>query len=169
MDFIYDRNERTDKPVREKSIAGLLPLWLGTIAPQRAKRLIEEHLLNPNEFWLRHPVATWSKDSPHYYQERKGGECTWMGATWVVTNYMIFHGLLRHGYKEAAKELAYKTFEMAMNESATREYYNGETGNGQGLNPFWGWSTLAYVMPFEYETGYSPEDILRKEFKCVIV
>ncbi len=105
-----------------------------------------------------------AKSEPDYYQERRGGECTWMGATWIPTNYMVFHGLLKYGYKDAARELADKTFRMVLQESATREYYNGETGSGQGLNPFWGWSTLAYIMPVEYQLGYDPSDLTRRDF-----
>lgn len=162
--FYYDRHERRGEPVKIKSIAGLIPLWLGTIPQERARRLVEEHLLNPEEFWLPYPLATWARSEPDYYQERRGIECTWMGATWVPTNYMIFHGLLKYGYNDVARELAEKTFTMVMNEAVTREYYNGETGCGQGLNPFWGWSTLAYLMPVEYTLQYDPTDLGRHEF-----
>jgi putative isomerase len=162
--FYYDRCERGGELVKIKSIAGLIPLWLGIAPPERAKRLVEEHVLNPAEFWLPYPLATWSKSEPDYYQERRGGECTWMGATWVPTNYMVFHGLLHYGYTAAARELADKTFRMALDEAATREYYNGETGSGQGLNPFWGWSSLAYVMPIEAQLGYDPTDLARRAF-----
>ena len=82
-----------------------------------------------------------------------------MGPTWIPTNYMAFHGLMKYGYKDAAKELAEKTFEMVLSEDATREYYNAENGCGMGLNPFWGWSTLAYFMPLECELGYDPTDL----------
>ena len=41
----------------------------------------------------------------------------------------------------------------------TREFYNGESGEGLGLKRFWGWSVLAYVMPFECETGYDPSKL----------
>lgn len=73
---------------------------------------------------------------------------------------MIFHGLMDYGYTDIAKELAYKTFDMVLSEDETREYYNGETGTGEGLNPFWGWSSLAYVMPLEYEMEYNPSAII---------
>lgn len=162
--FYYDRNERKNELVRYKSIAGFIPLWVGIAPAERAQVLIEKHLLNTNEFWVNYPVATWSKDDCNYYQQRKNKECNWMGATWIPTNYMVFHGLVKYNYKEAAKELAYKTFNMALAESTTREYYNGETGSGQGLNPFWGWSSLAYLMPIEYELGYDPTDIERRNF-----
>jgi len=29
---------------------------------------------------------------------------------------------------------------------------NGETGSGQGLAPFWGWSSLGYVMKAEQKS-----------------
>jgi len=162
--FYYDRDERRQEPVKIKSIAGLIPLWLGIVPEDRAKRLVKEHILNPEEFWLPYPVASWARNEPDYYQERRGGECTWMGATWIPTNYMVFHGLMKYGYKDAARELADKTFRMVLEEAATREYYNGETGSGQGLNPFWGWSTLAYLMPAEYQLGYDPTDVGLRDF-----
>ena len=125
---------------------------------------MKEHLINENEFWLRYPVATWSKSEPDYYQERKGGECTWMGATWIPTNYMVFRGLLNYGYKEIARELAEKTFEMVVSEADLREYYNGETGSGQGLAPFWGWSSLGYMMKAELDAGICHSERDTKEF-----
>jgi len=160
--FYYDRHERTGERIRVKSVAGLLPLWLGSVPKQRARRLVREHLLNEEEFWLPYPVATYARTEPDYYQERRGRECNWRGTCWVPTNYMIFQGLRKHGYAEAAGDLAYRTFEMALAEADTREYYNAETGTGQGLNPFWGWSSLAYVMPLEFEFGYDPTDLERE-------
>lgn len=70
---------------------------------------------------------------------------------------MIFHGLVDYGFRDIARELAYKTFRMALDENAvTREYYDSDSGKGNGMNPFWGWSSLAYTMPVEYELGYNP-------------
>ncbi len=66
---------------------------------------------------------------------------------------MIFHGLIRYGFDQAAQELA-----LDLN-PVTREYYNSETGQGYGMNPFWGWSSLAYLMPLEYELHYDPTDL----------
>lgn len=156
--FYFDRNERTDKPVRIKTIAGFTPLWAGIAPPDRAKRLIEEHLMNKDEFWLNYPVATWAKDEPGYYQDRVGIEANWRGPCWANTNYMIMHGLINYGYTEYAEELAYRSMNMALAEPDTREFYNSETGSGMGLNPFWGWSTLLYFMPLEFELGYDPTD-----------
>jgi glycogen debranching enzyme len=73
---------------------------------------------------------------------------------------MIFHGLLRYGYAEIAKQLALKTFRLVLDENpVTREYYDADTGKGNGMNPFWGWSALAYIMPLECVTAYDPTDL----------
>lgn len=162
--FYYDRSERTGKKKRLLTVAGLLPLWLDGVPQGRIQRLVREHLTNPEEFWTPYPVATWAKSSPGYYQQRRANECNWCGPTWIPTNYMLFHGLCRHGFLPEAKLLAEKTYELVVSESETCEYYNGETGAGQGLNPFWGWSSLGFLMKMEYETGYDPTDLSRKDF-----
>jgi hypothetical protein len=154
--FYYDRDERKAALVKVKSVAGFVPLWLDAVVPEAARRLVNEHLCNPDEFWLQYPISTYARTEPDYYQARTGDECNWRGTTWIPTNYMVFHGLLKHGYTEIAEDLAYKTFEMVLRETSTREYYNAETGVGQGLNPFWGWSALAYVMPLEFEMRHDP-------------
>ena len=163
--FYYDRNEKTGELNKIKSIAGFMPMWINAAPKDRADRLVKEHLINKDEFWLKYPVATWSKSEPDYYQERKGGECTWMGATWIPTNYIVFRGLINYGYKDIAKELADKTYEMVVSETYLREYYNGETGSGQGLCPFWGWSSLGYVMKAELQEGFSHSDLTLNEFR----
>lgn len=165
--FYYDRSEITGSLNRKKSVTGFLPMWLGVAPRARIERLVREHLLNPQEFWLPYPLATWAKNEEGYYQERIGNECTWMGATWVPTNYMVFHGLLNYGYREEAAILVESTYKMVMGESCTREYYNGETGSGQGLCPFWGWSTLGYIMPLELDIEYNPTDLRCSEFKRI--
>lgn len=165
--FYYDRNERTGEMVRVKSVAGFLPLWAGIVPEDRTKRLVDEHLTNPKEFWLKYPIPTYAKTEPDYYQLKKDVECNWRGPTWIPTNYMVFHGLRKSGYNELAKELAYKTFDLVLSEETTREYYDAETGVGQGLNPFWGWSSLAYLMPLEYELDYDPTDLDASQIKSI--
>jgi hypothetical protein len=161
--FYYDRNEKTGKQIRVKSVAGFMPLWAGVASRKQAGRLVYDHLLNKKEFWLTCPVASYAKTEPDFYQGSRAGECNWRGPVWVPANYMIFHGLLRYGYKGSAKELALKTFRMALDlNKNTREYYDSDSGKGDGLNPFWGWSALAYVMPLDYVNGYDPMDLTSK-------
>ena len=116
-----------------------------------------------------YPVNTLAQDETEYDQsgaQPPSGHCNWNGTTWIPFNYMVFHGLLNYGYNDVAKELAHKTFDLVYKQNAlTREYYNSDTGEGYGRNPFYGWSTLAYFMPLEYELGYDPTKI--KETKML--
>ena len=154
--FYYDRNEKTGERIRVKSVAGFFPLWAGVASPTQARRLIREHLINPKEFWTTWPVASYAQTEPDFY-EGSHHECNWRGPCWVPTNYMIMHGLMDYGYGEIARELADKTFRMALIENpVTREYYDSDTAKGNGMNPFWGWSALAYVMPLDMKLGYNP-------------
>jgi hypothetical protein len=158
--FYYDRNEKTSKQIKVKSVAGFFPLWAGIASRKQAERLVQNHLLNPNEFWLRYPIATYAKTESDFYEGSKTGECNWRGPAWIPTNYIIFHGLVQYGYERVARELTTKTIQMVLNENdVTREYYNSDTGKGNGMNPFWGWSSLAYVMPVDLVQHYNPMDL----------
>jgi len=155
--FYFDRNEKTGERIPVKSVVAFLPLWAGIASPKQAERLVREHLLNENEFWLAYPIATYAATEPDYYQGVRGRECNWQGNAWIPTNYMVMHGLLDYGFRDVAKELAERTFRMVLKKNAvTREFYRSDTGEGLGMNPFWGWSSLAYVMPLEAALGYNP-------------
>jgi hypothetical protein len=150
----FDRNEKTGKRVDVKSATNFMPLFAGVPTVERAKRMIREHLLNAEEFWLTYPVASYAKTEPDYYQGSHH-ECNWRGPTWAPTNYMIFQGLQDYGYHAEARELARRLFEMAVVKNPVlREYYNAETGDGLGQTHFWGFTALYYGMLLESYAGY---------------
>jgi hypothetical protein len=160
--FYYDRNERKNQRVMVKSGGAFTPLFAGAATPERAKRIVDEHLLNEKEFWLKYPVASYAKTEPDYYQGSHNRECNWRGSTWAPFNYMIFHGLIRYGFNDAAKELSRRLFEMAVVKNPVlREYYNAETGEGLGQTQFWGFTDLYYVMPMEFAMGYDASSLHR--------
>jgi hypothetical protein len=150
----FDRNEKTGQRVYVKSATNFMPLFAGVAKPERAQRMIHEHLLNPDEFWLAYPVASYAKTEPDYYQGSHH-ECNWRGSTWAPTNYMIFQGLRAYGYQTEARELATRLFNMALLKNPVlREYYNAETGEGLGQTRFWGFTSLYYGMLLESILGY---------------
>jgi putative isomerase len=152
----FDRNEKTGKRVYVKSATNFMPLFAGAATPARARRMVREHLLNPVEFWLAYPVASYAKTEPDYYQNPTAKkECNWRGPTWAPTNYMIFQGLRHYGMHDEARELARRLFKMSIEKnSALREYYNAETGEGLGQTRFWGFTALYYGMLLESYADY---------------
>jgi hypothetical protein len=155
----FDRSEKTKALVHVKSATNFMPLFAGIATPERAKRTVEERLLNPNEFWLAYPVASYAKTEPDYYQgthrlPNGAKECNWRGPTWAPTNYMIFQGLLHYGFTTEAKDLASRLLDMALIKNQNlREYYNAETGEGIGQTQFWGFTALYYTMLLEAYTN----------------
>ncbi|HEY4381367.1 MAG TPA: trehalase family glycosidase [Acidobacteriaceae bacterium] len=151
----FDRNEKTGKRVYVKSATNFMPLFAGAATPERANRMIHEHLMNADEFWLKYPVASYSKTEPDYYQNPTAKECNWRGPTWAPTNYMIFQGLQAYGYHTEARELARRLFDMSIRKNPVlREYYNAETGEGLGQTHFWGFTALYYGMLLESHANY---------------
>jgi hypothetical protein len=158
----FDRNEKTGKLGTVKSATNFMPLFAGAATPERAKRMVHEHLLNPAEFWLPYPVASYAKTEPDYYQDPVKKECNWRGPTWAPTNYMIFQGLQRYGYHAEARELATRLFNMAVVKNPVlREYYNAETGEGLGQTRFWGFTALYYGMLLESHMAYDASSLDR--------
>lgn len=156
--FYYDVDNRTGHQIPVKSIAGFAPLWAGIATRAQAKRLVQEHLLNPQEFWRKFPVPSLAATEKGYtenYLPTDVHGSLWRANTWIPTNYYIFHGLLSYGYKDIATELANITFAM-VSKIGDREYYTSDSAQGCGLNPFWGWSLLAYFMPWENANHFDP-------------
>jgi hypothetical protein len=163
----FDRNEKTGERIYVKSATNFMPLFAGAATPQRAKRMIHEHLLNPEEFWLSYPVASYAKTEPDYYQGSHH-ECNWRGPSWAPTNYMIFQGLRAYGYKTEAHELATRLFNMALLKNPVlREYYNAETGEGLGQTRFWGFTALYYGMLLESILDYDAST-LQKPVEAIV-
>ncbi len=154
--FYFDRDERTGERVAVLAASGLMRLWAGDLPPGRAERLIER-LLDPSAFATPWPIASYARSEPDYYQAPRYGECNWRGPTWVPINYAVAHGLARLGHRDHALELAWRTFDLVMQHDEVREFYDAETGEGYGLEPFWGWSTLALALPAEILADYHPD------------
>ena len=66
---------------------------------------------------------------------------------------MTYHGLKWYGYNSIATALAQRTIEL-IEHAGNCEYYNSETGEGVGLNPFWGWSLLGHFFMLEKNLGW---------------
>ena len=63
-------------------------------------------------------------------------------------DYVIYHGLRYYEMYDWASTVAHYT-EKIVKEFGNREYFNSETGEGCGLDPFLGWSLLGHFMDSE--------------------
>lgn len=140
--------------LRYKSVSGFMPMWAGIADKDQARTLVTKHLLDPEEFWTAYPVSVQSKDTHYYTSEPLPFDlgCCWRANVWVPANWLIVQGCMRYGYDIVAQAIIEKTAELVQ-KSGDREYYAAADGAGCGLNPFYGWTLLAYFMQYEKDSG----------------
>lgn len=135
----WDLSGSREEPVKLLTFTSLFPLILPDLDRDIARRLVEEHLLNEREFWLRYPVPSVAATEPSFDPGLRTN-ALWRGGTWINVNWYLYWGLRAHGYRDIASRLARGTVEL-MAGSGVREFYDPLTGAGQGAVDF-GWSTL---------------------------
>ncbi len=139
---------RPQPPVRPAAtIAALSPLALPDLPEAIGRRLVEEHLLDPQRFWLPVPPASVSAIERSFAVRDTGLfglRRYWRGPTWINAAWLIWLGLVRLGYEQPAAHLAAR-LGAAVAAEGLREYYQPYTGRGMGAVDF-GWSTLILEM-----------------------
>ena len=130
--------------IREERVAvltftALFPLILPDLDGRIATRLVNDHLLNEKEFWLRYPIPSVAASEPSF-DPAWLTRTTWRGPTWVNVNWYLYWGLRQHGFADVAGELARRTIAMQAI-GGVREFYDPRTAAGQGATDF-GWSCL---------------------------
>jgi glycogen debranching enzyme len=177
--FFYDRNARIGEPlmsrhagwasaingvpvelIRVKGVSAFTALWAGVATDEQARRMVYEYLLDAKHFWSPFPIATLARSERWYSRDWLPGDlgCNWRATVWMPTNYMAYHGLKRYGYNDLAALLANRSFQL-VRASGDREWYDAETGEGCGLDPFWVWSLLGHFLEYEDQNGLDPTSL----------
>jgi len=149
--------------VRVETPAIWFPAFLGVTKNEtRIRRVIEEHMLDPQKFFGRYPIPSVAYDSPYYDQERDG--FYWQGQIWLITLYSAVKTLDNAGYESQREELVRRAMEMMSGKGGIYETYNaltGDVGWGSGSvgNPScfqFGWSSAVTLLLLTREPGDLP-------------
>lgn len=138
-------------PLKVKMFTGFLPMWCGIATDEQARRLVEEHLRNENEFWAPFGLRSVSRGERMYEPAiDSANPSNWLGPIWIVASYMVYEGLKRYGYAADAAELAEKTqllLEEDLRKTGTlHECYHPDTGSPNFNADFLSWNVLALLM-----------------------
>lgn len=129
--------------IKIKTWAMFAPLVIGGYTESEAKNLIENFLLNKDEFLSMYPVPTTAMSEDGYHpDEFHNGPASiqpnWRGPVWMTPNWFVYRGLKRYGYNDIAEEIKNKSQDL-LEKSGFREYYHPITGHGMGAEDFtWG-------------------------------
>ena len=163
---IYCNRYRGGRLSNRYTPTSFYPLLAGIATPERAKRMIESHLLNEAEFWGEYVIPSISKSDSAFYEEN-GVPCPnggywppggyWRGRIWGPMNFLVCEGLKRVGFDDIALSFAQKSHAVFMKEWVEKnhihENYNALTAEGCDQNysqPFYTWGgLLAYIAVCE--------------------
>jgi alpha,alpha-trehalase len=163
-------NRRRDNGnwIRVISWTSFLPLLDGVPASGDAKRMIREHLLNPNEMRSDYGFRSLAKSDPAYNNDAIiDPYSNWRGPIWINANLVDWIALRRYGFKDEAHWLALTLAGILHRDidkwGSMHEDYSAETGDGLAPTPeqspggkfagFVGWNLLALDM-LQCETGH---------------
>jgi mannosylglycerate hydrolase MGH1-like protein len=118
--------------------AGLAPLAIDHLPIQVCRRVVDEHLLDPERFWLPYPVPSTAATEAAFVPGNDRYlwiDRYWRGPTWLFSTWFILRGLIRLGRDEDAAHLVDQTAAL-VTRSGFREYFNPITGEGMGARAF---------------------------------
>jgi hypothetical protein len=141
--------------VRVSTWSSLAPLALPSLPEDVARRLIEEHLLDPRRYAAPCGLPSVSMEEPSFRAGWHLFRC-WRGPAWMNTAWLLVPPLRRLGYAGEADRIV-GALVAAVERHGFREYYNPLDGDGLGARRF-GWSTLIVdLLPAPDEPSERPQ------------
>lgn len=139
-------NRRTDTGAFEHRLAPthFYPLLAGVATPEQARRMIDGHFFNPDEFWGEWVLPSCARNDPAYPEQDY-----WRGRIWAPMNYLVYLGLRRYDLGKARRALVEKSKALLLKEwrehGHVHENYCANTGAGcdkPNSDAFYHWGGL---------------------------
>ena len=147
--------------VKVRGYVNLFPFILNILEPSSAEL---GHILNslkaPNGLWSPYGLCSISKSDPYYLKYNTEHDAPyWRGPIWININFLTIRALDHYSkvpgpYQNLCSEL-YSELRTNIVDNMYREYkktgyiweqYNCQTGKGQSVHPFTGWSSLVVLI-----------------------
>ena len=154
-----DKNLVTGELSTHLAPTNFYPL-LGQVAtPRQAQRMVEEHLMNPEEFYGEWMLPSIARNDPAF-----ADNSYWRGRIWAPMNFLVYMGLRNYDLPEARQTLAEKSKQLILHEwtgkRRVHENYNAETGAGDDVrnsDSFYSWGGLLGLILLMEEGFYFTE------------
>jgi hypothetical protein len=126
------------------------PMLAKAATPLQAARMVNEHLLNPDEFWGEWVIPSIARSDPAFRDQEY-----WRGRIWGPMNYLVYLGLLNYDQPSARRQFAQKSLALFNKEWAlnghVHENYNAITGMGDDVSSsdrFYHWGALLGLIDY---------------------
>jgi len=129
--FFYDSWSAHQPSARHLCFEGMWPVVSGAATREQAMRVIDEHLLNPKEFFSPHPICTVAQNDPKFSLRM------WRGPTWNCMTLWAARGCYHYGRKDAARKLLETALDATAADFARTgtlwEFYHPQLGDSKTL------------------------------------
>ena len=148
MDILYDPDDNlfwdvvnaTGEKVKVLTPSAFLPVWAGIGLPEdKARRMIEDVLLDPERLFGEIPFPCVAYDEEVYDPPEY-----WRGPTWMPVAWLMMELLEQYGYAEQRGEAADRLYRMCVADGDLREWFNSQTGEGRGAHQQ-GWTAAIFL------------------------
>lgn len=113
--------------------------------------MVNEHLLNPGEFWGEWVIPSIARSDPAFHDQDY-----WRGRIWGPMNYLVYLGLRNYDLPAVRQQLAQKSLALFNQEWAlnghVHENYNANTGLGDDVTSsdrFYHWGALLGLIDYQ--------------------
>ena len=149
--IFLNKNLDTGASMMRLSPTNFYPLLAGVATARQAARMVDEHLLNPEEFWGEWVIPSIARNDPAFKDQDY-----WRGRVWGPMNYLVYLGLRNYDQAAARKALATKSLALFNKEWISKghvhENYNAITGQGDDVTSsdrFYHWGALLGLIDLE--------------------
>jgi len=149
-------NKRLDNGELQRRLSPthFYPLLAEVPTQEQAKRMVDEHFFNPDEFWGEWILPAIARNDPNYGDQRY-----WRGRIWAPMNFLVYLGLCKYDLPKARKALVEKSEALLLKEwreqGHVHENYNADTGEGCDIgssDAFYHWGgLLGLISVMEHE------------------
>ncbi|MDR3060716.1 MAG: hypothetical protein LBU57_01220, partial [Dysgonamonadaceae bacterium] len=153
--FYYNKHTDTGLLDPRTSPTNFYPLLAKASGQDQAARMINEHLLNPDEFWGEWVIPATPRNDPFFKDN-----IYWRGRIWAPLNFFVYLGLRNYDFENVRQSLAEKSKNLLMKSWVSNGYvfenYNATTGVGDDTtrsDKFYHWGALLGFISL-IENGY---------------
>jgi alpha,alpha-trehalase len=147
----YGTDTVEKKRRRHITYSNQVALWAQLASKDKARAMIERHVLNPSKLWSPHGLRSLALDDPLYNNENViKPYSNWQGPIWPHANWMFMHALIHYGYPDAARQVAERVTRLCLEDldrnNMMHENYHAETGAPLAAPDFISWNLLVAQM-----------------------
>jgi neutral trehalase len=154
--IFLNKDLHTGQSSARLSPTNFYPMLAHAATAEQARTMVENHLLNINEFWGEWVIPSIARNDPAFHDQEY-----WRGRIWGPMNYLVYLGLSNYEAAAPRKEFAQKSYSLFLKEwnekGHVHENYNAILGTGDDVSSsdrFYHWGALlGYVEYLEQNSA----------------